>query len=403
MTVSVSFSSFASWSDISRGHQSGELYFASCWYYFGYDKFHVICYSDDYGQTLSFKYICNIDLDDMWPDKIISDSTDGIFYNYIPSIHTLYKSYDHCTTWELVNGTPPQCLSFTSGTEAGVIFSSQFPSLYKSIDFANTFEIIKEDSVYGFIEVGTEPLEIYYAYGPNLNGDYFNIYLSNDGGISFNFVNEYDSAIGGIKLAGNFPRIFRGTESGELFLVSWHLPGNFKVFYSVDYGENFELRYISPPCDFYWEEYKFTPGFDQGTFYYIKEIDWFDGINTKVHIYYSDDTASTFTEHIHILDSTFPVSIFDENMLDNVQIELTNYPNPFSTKTTVCFNSPIQDSYTIELTNLSGQAVMRKEEFFDIGKQTIKLQTGQLASGVYLCSVKCQNRVLGVSKIVKGR
>jgi len=395
------------WSDISRGHQSGELYFASCWYYLEIgDRYHVICYSDDYGQTLSFKYICNIDQGDMIPINLLSDPIDGIFYNYLNGTPPgICISYDHCTTWEQCQGGFNNLsICYTSGNEEGVIYSRYAgnAALFKSFDYAYSFDTIKEDSVYGFLEVGTGSSEIYFSFGPALYNN-FEIHYSDNGGESFTLINEFDSIIGGFSFSGNYPRIFRGTNPGELYLVSWHWPGYFKIFYSTNFGEDFEFRFISPICDFYCEEYKFTPGFDQGTFYYIKEIDWFDGINTKVHIYYSDDTASTFTEHVHILDSTFPVSIFDENMLDNVQIELSNYPNPFNNKTTVCFNSPIPDSYTIELTNLSGQAVLRKENYFDAGQQVIKLKTEQLVPGIYLCSIKCQNKVLGVSKIVKGR
>ena len=403
----ISFTQSAhAWSDISRGHQSGELYFASTWYWLDIgDRYEVICYSDDYGQALYFKYICNIDNGDMRAGKILSDATDGTFYNYLHSPSpAIFISYDHCITWEPCNGMTAASNFYTTGTEEGIIYtrSGYYPGLYKSYDYANSFKQIKEDSVYGFIEVGTEPLEIYFAWGPSMFGD-FSIHYSNDGGLNFSFIEEYDSTVAGFNLMGHYPRIFRGTEPGELYLVSWHLPENFKIFYSSDYGSTFEQRFVSPLCNFYFEGYKFTPGFDQGTFYYIKGLPWFDNTNTKVHIFYSNDTAKTFTEHVHILDSNFPVNIYEEKIIEHKLIELSNFPNPFTNSTTIAFELDKPDNYTIELFNLSGQAVLRKEEYFDAGHQKVKLNTEQLSSGVYLCSIKSKGRAIGVRKIVKGR
>lgn len=395
------------WNDISRGQQSGELYFASVWYWLNEEEsFNVICYTDDYGQSLSFKYICNVfNPNDMLPYNILNGKTDGLFYNYVhqPS-PKIYISHDLCHTWEECTGLNAPSNFYTSGNEVGVVYtrSGQNPGLYKSYDSAHTFEHVKGDSVYGFLEVGTEPAEIYFSYGPSQYHD-FEIYYSNNGGESFTLINSFDSTIAGYNLQGHYPRIFRGTEEGEVYLVSWFLSEKFKIFYSADYGANFELRYTSPQCDFYYEGYNFTPGFDQGTFYYIKGLPWYDNINTKVHIFYSSDTAKTFTEHIHILDSTFPVSIYDDNIIKNKRIDLTNYPNPFALNTTICFNTAQSDNYTIELTTLSGQMVLCKNEYLNAGQQYFELSTDLLPPAIYLCTVKMNKQIIGVTKIIKAR
>lgn len=395
------------YNDISRGHKSGELYFSSVWYWLSNEEsYNVICYSDDNGQTLTFKYICNVFVgNDMLPGNILNGASDSIFYNYIHSpLPAIYISYNHCITWEQCTGFNVPSNFYSAGNEVGVVYtrSGQNPGLYKSYDFANTFEQVKEDSVYGFLEVGTEPAEIYFSWGPSQYHD-FEIYYSYDGGQSFTFINTYDSTIAGYNLMGNYPRIYRGTEPGEIYLVSWYPPENFKIFYSTDYGASFISRYQSPQCNLYFEGYAFTPGYDQGTFYYIKNIPWFDGTNTKVHIFHSSDTAKTFTEYIHVLDSTFPVAISKPIMRQNDLVKILNYPNPFNNMVNISFQMNVSAYCSIEIFNLSGQAVLRKEEFFDRGQQTIKLQTRHLTPGVYLCSIKYQNKVLGVSKIVKGK
>lgn len=392
------------WQDISRGHQAGEIFFVSGWYWLNdEDSYNVVCYTDDYGQTLTFKYICNVYLDDMQLHNIINDATDGVFYNYVHTPYpAIYISYDHCATWEECNGFLAPSNFYTSGNEAGIIYtrSGQYPGLYKSYDYANTFEQVKEDSVYGFLEVGTVPSEIYFSWGPSVYHP-FEVFLSDDGGSSFGFINDQDSSVAGINLMGHYPRIFRGSNPGELYLVSWHLPENFKIFYSQDYGYNFELRYESPQCNFYFEGYVFTPGYEQGTFYYIKGLPWYDNVNTKLHIFYSSDTAKTFTEHIHILDSTFPVNIYEEELIKHKTLEISNYPNPFSHNTTITFNLDKPGVHSLELTSLSGQAVLREEKYFEQGQQSINLQIGHIPAGIYLYSIKLNGQVLGVKKIVK--
>lgn len=392
------------WADISRGDHPGELYFGSTWYYMDIgERYDVICFSDDYGQTLSFKYICDIDNGDMRIGNILSDATEGVFYNCIQYPPETFISTDCCSNWVQCSGFTAPSPFYTSGNEVGVIYmrSYYYEGLYKSHDFGETFEQVN-DTAYGFLEIGTEPGEIYYNWGPSMYHD-FQIFLSTNGGIDFEFIQEYDSTVAGYNLSGHYPRIFHGSQVGELYLVSWHLPENFKIFYSTDYGASFELRYESPMCNFYYEGYVFTPGFEQGTFYYIKGMPWFDGINTKVHIFFSDDTAKTFTEHIHILDSNFPVNIYDEQLINQRQTAIYNYPNPFTSYTTIELDIDEANIYSIELLSLSGQAMLREDQYFNIGCQKMRLNTNDLTPGVYLCSIRTNGKVFGVKKIIKGK
>lgn len=389
---------------IELGFAQGEIYFSSSWYWVNIgDRYDAIFFSDDYGETLEIKYICDIDAGDMLPGVLIRDATPGMFYNIQPT--KLWRSQDYCSSWELILPAVTYS-SYSAGIAPGEIYTIWTNEalwrveLWKSIDYGNDFQLANEN-VSGKCEVGTEPGEIYHYHLWQEDSIYLKINLSQDCGASFNTTFNHDTSVCGISLMGHKPLVYHGTSPGELYLVSWHLPENFKIFHSTDYGNSFELRFTSPICDFYYEAYGLTPGVETGEFYYIRLLPWYDGINTKVYIYYSNDTAKTFTEHVHILDSNFPVNIYEVELIKHKTIEINNYPNPFSHKTTITFKLDETGFHTIELTNLSGQAVLRKEEYFTPGEQQLVLNTDQLRTGIYLCSVRSQGKLLGVRKIVK--
>lgn len=384
-----------------RGYASGEIYFGSYWYWVNIgDRYDAIFFSDDYGETLEIIYVCDIDAGDMQPYSIMRDATPGVFYNIQPT--DFWISSDYCSTWQICPNIIAPFSYYATGTENGVIYTrpSDEPKLFKSYDYANSFEQIKEDSIFGFLEIGTESDELYYYTLPSIYTD-FEIHCSSNGGINFYLVNRHDSIICGIVLMGHKPIIYHGANPGELYLVSWFPPAIFKIFHSTDYGYSFEQRFASSFCDFYYESYGFTPGVESGEFYYIKSLAWFDGTNTKVHIYYSTDTAKTFTEYIHVLDSSFPVCIYDEDNFEQRQLEIVNYPNPFSTHTTLSFETSQPGKYTVEVFNLSGQAVLHQEQYLSTGNQNISLQADQFSKGIYLCSIKHNGNQIGVKKIVK--
>jgi len=397
-------STTTAWKDISRGNNPGELYFSSTWYYLNLqNQYDIICYSDDYGQSLIIKYVCDIYNGDMGTGSILTDGTKGVFYNFIQYPPELYISTDYCCTWSPCSGLTAPSPFYTSGNEEGIIYLRSYglEGLFKSQDYGENFQQVN-DTAYGFIEVGTEPGEIYYHYGPSQFNE-FQLYLSIDGGENFDFIQEFDSVVAGINLSGHYPRVFRGSQAGELYFVSWHLPDHFNIYYSTDYGHSFDLRYESPVCDFYDESFAFTPGIEQGTLYYIKGMPWFDGTNTKVHIYYSVDTAKTFSEHIHILDSSFPVNIYTDDVFEQKKVDMQVYPNPFYASTNAEIEVSEGGKYRIELYNLSGQAVLREEQHLEIGEQRIRLSTETLDPGVYVCSVKSGDRILATQKIIKAR
>ena len=390
---------------LTRGHHSGEIYIASNWFSYVDSTTTAIFFTDDNGQSLTLKYYYAQNIGAMPVGRIVSGYTPGVIYN--ETLTSIWRSFDSGYTWEecIIPGPYGR---FAAGNNPGQIYEvfTNEPllrvELHHSMDNASTFSIIN-DSICGIPEVSYDSCGLYLYYYRNATKDLV-INYSADHGNSFPVEIILDSTIGGYATGYGFPILSRGTNYGEIFLTSIFENNRFKIFYSNDGGYSFSLRFESPVCDFSMETYSFTAGKESGSFYYSKMIPLYhNGANTLLCMYYSNDTGKTFTEYCHVLDTGFPVKIYDDNIIGNKKVKLINYPNPFSSQTTLCFNIPIAGIFTFELTNLSGQAVLRKEKYFDAGQQAIKLETEQLAPGIYLCSIKYQNKVLGVSKIVKGR
>lgn len=340
------------YSQATRGTHSGELYIPSTWYYLGgQNNFRAIFYTENHGELLSIKYTENVGFSEMAIGKLISDATDGIVYNN--NSDGLWISHDFAETWEFIEDEGID-RRYSSGTIEGEIYkycTNQTSFFFLSNDYGQNFEITNTE-VWGFPEVGTNEGEVYVFKISTFPT--FDIYLLYSGNYSVSFDTiDIEPEISGWQVSSNFPKISRGSNTGELYLVTWFSPANFHIYYSDDYGNNFDLKYISEECNFYFENYRFTAGKETGEFYIVKEIPWFDGVNTKLTIYHSSDTANTFEEYVHILDEDFPVNV--ENIsAKNDKISCSNFPNPFQDKTTFIINAPKEKKIKLNFYNSSG-------------------------------------------------
>lgn len=323
---------------ITRGNQPGELYIPSNWYYQGgQNNFDAIFYSNNNGELLEIKYIYNVGSGEMSIGKLVSDATDGVIYN---NVNSLWISDDYADNWTFIEDVGID-KRYTSGCCEGEIYKyckNPTSILYRSVNFGQVFEEVNF-GVFGFPEVGTQEGELYILTGstwPTFNID---LLFSTNFGSDFDTI-EIDTTIAGYYLSGNFPVISRGSGNGEIYLVSWHLPSNYHIYYSNNYGESFELKYISEECNFYFENYYFTAGREAGTFYVVKQIPWYDGINTELYIYYSSDTAQSFSEYYHLLDENFPVNINEKKIISSNTI-LNTFPNPFRNETKIIISSEV--------------------------------------------------------------
>ncbi|MBE9484354.1 MAG: T9SS type A sorting domain-containing protein [Bacteroidetes bacterium] len=395
---------------ITRGQQPQELYIASHWFIYADTSTIAIFFTDDYGESIIMKYYSGWSLNGTYGmpiGRIGSDKTNGVIYNVVMT--SLWRSDDFGCTWDSIralNQTPYHFIS--SGCQPGEIYcklrgnTGDSIGLYRSQDYGQNF-IFQSDTIYGNIEVGNEPGSVY-TYMFNSYEQKIYIGYSTNYGLSFDTVAYIDSDTVGFGYVASFPNLSRGSVDGEVYLITLFDNFKFKIFHSMDWGQTFELRYESTTFDPVIEHFSFSAGNEPGSFYFSKMIPLYhQEANTLLCIYHSSDTAKTFTEHCYILDTGFPVNIYEEQFIKRKQIDINNYPNPFINYTIISMDLEEPGIYTIELYNLTGQAVLRKEEYFDSGSQKTLLNEEQLVPGVYLLSLKSKGRLLGVRKIVKGR
>ncbi|MEN8226202.1 MAG: T9SS type A sorting domain-containing protein, partial [Bacteroidota bacterium] len=385
---------------LTRGHQPGELYVASIWFQYVDTTTEAIFFTDDYGKSLVMRYYHAQNSGNMVIGKIVTDLESGIIYNN--PLTTLWRSVDMAYSWEQCQAPAPYGI-FTAGNMPGQVYEvfTNEPAwrveLHRSNDYGNSF-ICVNDSISGRPEVCTDSNGIYLYYFDQSNSE-LTIKYSNDNGVTFPNLIVLDSTYAGKYSGYDFPLISRGTKAGEIFLVSLFDGYVFKVFHSINYGVSFNLRYTSTPWNITDEFYSFSAGNESGSFFYSKMIPLYNqGPNTLLCIYHSSDTAHTFTEYCHILDTGFPVSVHNDAFVEDKLNEIFIYPNPVGSTATIKIDAPHPGNHTFEIFSISGNAVIREEKYLAVGEKELKLHTDDLLPGVYICSIKSNGKVIGVQK-----
>lgn len=394
---------------ITRGHQQGELYVASDWFTYLDTTTRAIFFTDDYGKTLFMKYYSGWSLSGatgMTIGRIVSDKNSEVVYN--SQVNSLWRSDDYGYIWDSLQSLYQSPYPFISaGNKAGEFYcklrkhNGDSIGLYLSLDFGEHFTF-QSDSVYGNIEVGTTPGTIY-EYGYHSIENIIYITYSTDYGLSFDTMASLNADSVGYGLHVDYPNLSRGINDGEIYLTTLCNSNRFRIYYSEDWGHSFSLRYESEIFDPFVDHYSFTAGTVQGSFYFARMTPLFEqGPNTRLCIYHSEDTANSFTEQCHILDTGFPVSIYNDDIVENKLGELLIYPNPVGSSTSVEFNVIQQGQHLLEVFSLSGDEVIRKKQNLVTGKQDLKMNTSHLIPGVYICSIRLNGKVVGVQKFIKG-
>jgi hypothetical protein len=318
---------------ITRGAQPGELYISSDWYLENNSiLYYAILLSTDNGESISLQY-ANIETPptgEMKIGKVLGDATPGALYNYGNSEQ--WVSFDYGESWEYRENYPAYT-SFYAGVNQGLIFKGNNQGLFKSTDYAATFELLPINVTCPFTEVGFSEPEFYGIYGEP--GLYYKFVHTLDYGQTYNEI-PIDSLVAFWAPSGQFPKISRGAEQGELYLTSWTPELHYKVFHSVDTGYTWTEKYESDYIDIFYWGVQFTGGREQGSFYVMRARINPAGDHTWLYIDYSSDYGETFTTYFHDLDST--ITGFRSFKPDN--IKLSNYPNPFKEYTTISFSIP---------------------------------------------------------------
>ncbi len=381
---------------ITRGAQPGELYIATDWYMDDYGQIHyAIFHSTDNGENITLKYE-NIETPppgEMKVGKVLGDATPGALYNY--GNNELWVSFNYGESWEYRESYPDNA-KYLSGQISGNLFKIIGAELSQSDNYGNTFTVITNPISCPIREPG------YYL------GEFYGINGSVGVGLFLDHTLDYaithtevpiDSAVAFWAPGGNYPQISRGTEPGELYLVSWWPGDYYKIFHSVDTGYNWTEKFESETINIYYWRVKYTAGREPGSFYVIRSRINPAGDHVWLYIDYSSDWGETFTTYFHDLDST----ITSINQINQADFHLAGYPNPFKDKTTIRFQLPNNcTDVVLNIYDINGILIKR----YDVsGKKELQWdgtdsKGKKVNGGVYYYSLFMENKILSTNKLI---
>ncbi|MFU8844746.1 MAG: T9SS type A sorting domain-containing protein [Bacteroidales bacterium] len=396
LCLATCFIHFNIYSQITRGAQPGEIYFSGHWYIDNNGQVHYgIFRSADNGEHISLQYE-NIEVpppDEMKIGKVLGDAADGALYNY--GWNELWVSFDSGDNWTYREDYPDYTKYFT-GSIQGLIFRGNYQGFFKSIDFASTFDLLPITVICPFTEIGFSEPEFYGVYGEP--GLYYNFVHTIDYGQTCTEI-PIDSTTAFWSVSGYSPQISRGTNPGEIYLVSWWPDYHYKIFHSVDTGYTWTEKFESGYIDIFYWGVTYTAGRQPGSFYVKRATPAPSGDHTWLYIDYSSDYGETFTTYFHDLDSTITgLDIHERNT-----IHLSNYPNPFKDFTTFSFQLPANcKNAQLNIYDLPGKII----RVFDIIGQRNQVWSGkdnsgkQVREGIYLYNISYDNYISQFNKLV---
>ena len=392
--IVISFNKYVN-SQITRGASDGEIYLASGWYVFEDTIYSALLHSWDNGASIELKYYST---NPPKPGSMrlsvpIGDATPGVVYNY--GFYKLWISYDYGVNWDILDSSTAS--DYVAGSQQGEIYKycgDEEGTLHRSDNYGAAFQYLR-DSIKFPLEVVTEPGELY-----GLTGFYTDtMYLeySNDYGMTFNKI-PIDSVIIPIhSLQGYFPEIHRGTEQGEIYLTSWHLPVHYRIYHSTDFGHTFELKYISDSINLYSWGVGFAAGREQGSFYVGRNI--IDTTYTHMWLYidYSNDFGESFTTYFHDLNPSIWINECNEPM----NISWSIFPNPCLDKFTIRINQLQYDNFRISIHNSIGETLKTIDKSGTFSSENyLYCDVYDLVPGLYYVSLTNGKHLLGCRKII---
>ncbi|MEZ5195398.1 MAG: FlgD immunoglobulin-like domain containing protein [Bacteroidales bacterium] len=383
---------------ITRGAQPGELYLTTDWYMDNYGHIHYgIFRSVDNGATITLQYESSTASppSEMGVGKVLGDATPGALYNYGGG--ELWVSFDLGESWQYVENYTSTGF-YTSGSVEGEIYKNGTDvegTLFYSDSYGSSFNINNLDIKF-YLEVGTEPGELYGKSG--FAGIGFNLKYSFDYGQNFITI-PIDSVVAFWSVSGNQPRISRGTQAGEMYLISWWLDSNYKIFHSTDTGYSWTQKYESEYIDLYFWRVFYTAGREPGSFYVMRSRINDAGDHVWLYIDYSSDYGETFTTYFHDLDST----ITDVNTPEIDDNKLSNYPNPFINQTTFTFKLPKNCTKPVlSIYNVRGDLI---RQYNVSGKSSLQWDGtdsygNTVCTGIYFYKIRCKEFSSEINKLL---
>ncbi len=377
---------------ITRGAEENEIYISTIWYMDNLGMHKAIFHSTDNGENITLKYE-NIETPpagEMKAGIILGDATPGVLYNY--GYSELWVSFDFGKNWEYREDC--SYANYATGFLNGEIYRRSNYNLYKSDDYGETFELIVEELTEPLTDVGYQAGELFGFTGSSGNG--YKLYHSIDYGQTYTET-LIDSAVAFWSPSGHYPKISRGTEAGEIYLVSWWVNSNYKIFHSVDTGYTWTEKFESEYIDVYYWQLVYTAGRESGSFYVMRST--FDPTfnHRLLYIDYSNDYGETFTTFFHEIDST----ISSVNSIKKKAFNLTCYPNPVTDQINIEIDPTWQaKNYHLELFSQTGQKVKSFEISTDIGSSIVSISVADVPPGLYLLRINAKKQIFSQKIII---
>jgi len=328
---------------ITPGWQDGEIFINAPYYYdMNTDTWYRAIYrSMNNGATLTQEYVYAVGENSIGPE-IFSDASSGVLYAYLEWTGHLHRSDNYGLNWEFIHNGGYSA-GYIGGTEEGIIYKLS-DAIYLSTNYGVNYVCINDTLTFSMCTtIGNQPEELYAVSG-FWGSSEFKTHRSIDYGASFTVQTILPDSLVGIGLWGNYPKLYKGTQPGEEYLVSWLLsPAGDelcpKVFLSQDTAQTFEYKYILPYYDIMEDWYVFcTSGNTSGSFYFLMYRRYPPMVysDTEIEIAYSNDYGESFTFYTHHFGLN--VGVDDDISSAKECFLFQNYPNPFSTSTTISFN-----------------------------------------------------------------
>jgi hypothetical protein len=370
------------YNQITRGAEQDEIYISTDWYIDNSGHIHyAIFHSINNGENIHLKYE-NIEtppLGEMSVGGILGDATPGALYNF--DNNELWVSLNNGENWEFKEIYPDNT-KYLSGQVDGTIFKRVGAQLSQSNNYGDSFLLVIDPINCPLREPGYYLGEFY-----GLNGNIGEgLFLDH----TYNYTSTYteipiDSAVAFWQVGGYYPQFSRGTDSGELYLISWWLNSNYKIFHSIDTGYTWTEKFESDYINIYYWRVAYTAGREPGSFYVLRSRINPSLNHVWLYIDYSSDYGETFTTYFHDLDSLF--TTVRENYA--YVIELNIFPNPFKTTTQFCFNLTEESSVAITIYDHTGKKVdIVNPGLLSPGNHSVEFNSAYLSGGIYFCTLE---------------
>lgn len=393
---------------IIRGPSGSEFFLHTDWYFDGEYTHSGLFYSDDHGQTIQVNYEYGYPGGPPSLGEVVDDAQPGVLYNKPYYYSDFLISYDYGISWNSIE-INPSIGSYFSGKVPGEIFHSGFSNegyLLKSIDYGQSFDTININVKYSFdVGINSEIL-----YGVTIifeDQNQYLLHISHDNGLTFNECLALDTLVTGRSIED----IYRGANSGELYLVSRWLPDHYKIFFSTDDGHTWQFRHRTNAIDFW--SFSFTPGSESGIFYIARLNMDPTETHTWLYIDYSSDTARTFTTYFH--DLTPDVGLA-ENEKESPTFSLKCFPNPATSivdlRLLVLKAKPegtiydLRKDVILEMYDIFGRLIpinLLSSYLEEGGRQSWQIDVSSLTPGIYLAVVRDEKGMVGSAKFVVAR